>query len=110
MTGPTLPSMQLEEGYQCSKCGARISKLEAGGTTCPHCHAIWGYKQDEFGNKTMTAAGRGLSSVGIVIGIFVLLGMVVFFALFIGIIVAIVKAASAPSRPPQPQPMQQRYY
>ena len=104
------PSVQIEEYFECSKCKAKLTKLEASGSTCPRCNTTWGFKQDEFGNKTMTSAGRSqMSSVGAVIVIFVLLGLVVFIALFVGIIVAIVKAASAPVRPPQPMP-QQRYY
>ena len=104
------PGVQIEEYFECSKCKAKLTKLEASGSTCPRCNTTWGFKQDEFGNKTMTSAGRSqMSSVGAVIVIFVLLGLVVFIALFVGIIVAIVKAASAPVRPQQPVP-QQRYY
>ena len=58
----------------------------------------------------MTNAARGqFGTVGAVIVIFVLLGTVVFIALFVGIIVAIVKATSGSARPAQPMP-QQRYY
>ena len=107
---PSFPGVQVEEYFECSKCKAKLTKQEASGSTCPRCNTTWGFKQDEFGNKTMTSAGRSqMSSVGAVIVIFVLLGLVVFVALFVGIIVAIVKAASAPARPPQPMP-QQRYY
>ena len=108
--GPSFPGVQIEEYFECSQCKAKLTKAEASGSSCPRCQTTWGYKQDEFGNKTMTAAGRSqISSVGAVIVIFVLLGTVVFIALFVGIIVAIVKAASAPTRPQQPMP-QQRYY
>ena len=107
---PNFPGVQIEEYFECSKCKAKLTKLEASGSICPRCNTTWGFKQDEYGNKTMTSAGRSqMSSVGAVIVIFVLLGLVVFIALFVGIIVAIVKAASAPARPPQPMP-QQRYY
>ncbi|MGI8982238.1 MAG: hypothetical protein ACR2FY_23645 [Pirellulaceae bacterium] len=110
ISSPTFPGMQMEEYYQCSKCNAKLSKLEAAGSSCPRCNATWGFKQDQFGRKTMTAAGSGqMATVGVVIVIFVLVGMAVVIAVFIGIIVAIVKAASAPARPPQPMP-QQRYY
>ena len=109
---PTFPSMEMEPYYQCSKCNAKLSKLEAAGSSCPRCNATWGFKQDQFGRKTMTSAGSGkMATVGVIIVVFVLVGMAVFIAVFIGIIVAIVKTASAPSRPPHPQPMpQQRYY
>jgi len=104
------PSMEVEEYYQCSKCNARLSKLEVSGTSCPRCNTVWGFKQDAFGNKTMTTAGRGqVGAAGTIILVFVLLGVVVFISLFIGIIVAIVKAASANAAPP-PQPMPTRYY
>ncbi len=107
---PSFPAMQMEEGYQCSKCNAQLTKLEAAGSTCPRCKTVWGFKQDEFGNKTMTAAGRGqLGSVGAIIIVFVLVGTVIFIALFVGIIVAIVKAASSSASPPPPM-SQQRYY
>lgn len=107
---PNFPS--IKEGYQCSKCNAILSELEAAGSSCPRCNATWGFKQDQFGRKTMTSAGSGkMATVGVIIVIFVLVGMAVFIAVFIGIIVAIVKMASAPARPPHPQPMpQQRYY
>lgn len=107
------PSMQLEEYFQCSKCNAKLTRQESLGTSCPHCNATWGFKQDQFGNKTMTAAGKGqISSIAAVIVIFVFLGVVVFIALFVGIIFAIVKATSSNApRPVQPQHMpQQRYY
>ena len=110
---PSVPSMQIEEYFQCSKCGAKLTKQESSGTSCPHCNTVWGFKQDQFGNKTMTAAGRGqISSIGAAIVIVILLGVVVFIGLFIGIIVAIVKATSSGgARPPHPQQMpQQRYY
>ena len=110
---PSGPSMQLEEFFECSKCGAKLTKQESSGTSCPRCNATWGFKQDQFGNKTMTTAGRGqVSTVAAVVVVVVLLGMIVFVALFIGIIVAIVKATnSSGNRPPHPQQMpQQRYY
>ena len=110
---PQAPTMQIEETFECSKCKAKLTKLEAAGSSCPRCSAAWGFKQDQFGNKTMTAAGRSqIGTVAAVIVIFVILGVVVFIALFVGIIVAIVKAATAGSRssyPPPPMP-QQRYY
>ena len=107
--GPNFSDTLIQEVFQCSKCKAQLTKAEASGSTCPRCNTTWGYKQDEFGNKTMTAAGRTqLGSAGAVIVVFVLLGMVVFLALFVGIVVAVVKAATG-SRPPQPMP-QQRYY
>lgn len=108
--GPqNFPSIHMEEVYECSKCRAQLTKLEAAGSTCPRCNTTWGYKQDELGRKTMTAAGRTqMTSAGGIIVVFVLLGLVVFFALFIGIIVAVVKAATA-TRSPPPIP-QQRYY
>lgn len=104
---PTFPSMEMEEYFQCFKCNAELSKLEAAGSSCPRCKATWGFKQDQFGRKTMTSAGSGkMAAVGVVLA-----GMAVFIAVFIGIIVAIVKTASAPARPPHPQPLsQQRYY
>jgi hypothetical protein len=104
---PTFSTPRFEQTYSCSGCGASISQAESSLTTCPHCGITWGYTQDRFGNKTMTGAGTNMATVGIVIVIFVLLGGVVFIALFVGIIVAIVKAASAP---PARQPQQQRYY
>jgi hypothetical protein len=106
---PSGPSIQFEEFFECSKCGAKLTKAESTGTSCPRCNATWGFKQDQFGNKTLTTAGRGqVSSMVAVVVIVVLLGMVAFIALIIGIIVAIVKAAN---RPRQPQQMpQQRYY
>lgn len=104
---PTFSTPTFEQTYSCSGCGARISQAESSLTKCPRCGITWGYTQDRFGNKTMTGAGTNMARVGIVIVIVVLLGGVVFIALFVGIIVAIVKAASAsPARPPQPQ----RYY
>jgi hypothetical protein len=104
---PTFSTPRFEQTYSCSGCGASISQAESSLTRCPHCGITWGYTQDRFGNKTMTGAGGNMARAGIVIIIFVLLGGVVFVVLFVGIIVAIVKAASAsPARPPQPQ----RYY
>ena len=103
---PTFSTPTFEQIYSCSSCGARISQAEVSLSKCPHCGITWGYKLDQFGNKTMTSAGGNLATVGIVIVIFVLLGVIVFIALFVGIIVAIVKATAAPARPPQPQ----RYY
>ncbi len=113
---PSLPShsgIQVEEYFECSKCKAKLTKLEASGTTCPRCSTTWGFKQDEFGNKQMTNVlgdqyGK-VGKMGAVIVIFVLLGTVVFIALFVGIIIAIVKATSGSARPPQQMP-QQRYY
>jgi hypothetical protein len=107
---PSFPNIHMEEVYECSKCRVQLTKLEAAGSTCPRCNTTWGYKQDELGRKTMTAAGRSqMGSAGAIIVVFVLLGLVVFFALFIGIIVAVVKAATAPRSHQQPMP-QQRYY
>jgi hypothetical protein len=109
---PSIPNIQFEEYFECSKCGAKLTKQETSGTSCPRCNATWGFKQDQFGNKTLTTAGRGQVSAGVAVAIVVvLLGMVVFIALFIGIIVAIVKATnSSGARPPYPQQFPQRRY
>jgi hypothetical protein len=107
------PNIQIEEYFQCSKCGAKLTKQESLGTSCPRCNATWGFKQDQFGNKTMTSAGRGqVTSIAAIIVVVVLVGVIVFIALFVGIIVAIVKATSSNTpRPVHPQQMpQQRYY
>lgn len=102
---PTFPT--FERSYQCSGCNAKISEAESSLSKCPHCGTLWGFKQDQFGRKTMTSVGSGrAATIGIVIVVFVILGMIVFVALFVGIIVAIVRAASAAPSPPQPQ----RYY
>jgi SLA1 homology domain 1, SHD1 len=102
ISNPAIPSTQVEV-YMCSKCQANLTKLEAMGSVCPRCNTVWGFKQDAFGNKTVTAGGSGrFATVGVVV-IFVLLGMVVFITLFIVITVAIVKAGMSPTPQQQPQ-------
>ena len=106
---PTFTAPTFETVYTCSGCGKRISQAESGGSKCPYCGISWGFKQEPDGTRTYNSAAvtNRAATVGFMVIVFVLLGGIVFVGLFIGIIVAVVKAATSSSpAPPQPQ----RYY
>ncbi|HUE71948.1 MAG TPA: hypothetical protein VMP01_13765 [Pirellulaceae bacterium] len=93
-TFPSGPTFQ--QILRCTGCNREISQDQSKLDRCPHCNTIWVYKEDSSGQRQMTAGGVRNLAIGIFVGIVVVvLGGV---AGFIGILVAIVRAVSRPSR------------
>lgn len=95
--GPTFPSgPTFQQILKCTGCNREISQDQSKLDRCPYCKTIWVYKEDGSGRRQMTAGSVRNLAIGIFVGIVVVvLGGV---AGFIGIIVAIVRAVSRPSR------------
>ena len=91
------PQPVFEQVFQCSGCKRQISQAQSTLDKCPYCGTYWVYKDDGSGRKQFN--GVGSQVVSYAAGIFVVIVVVVLGAVggFIGILVAIVRAASRPA-------------
>jgi hypothetical protein len=85
---------------KCSKCMRDITKAESTGTSCPHCGAVWTYKQDQFGRRQMTGAvDTRAMSWGVAVIVIIAVVAIGGLGAFIAVIVAVVRGISASNRP-----------